>query len=224
MALKVDNGQLTWIQSRGVTHPAGFKAASIACGLKKDKADLALIVADVPCAVAGVFTQNLVKASSVDYSRAIVQHGTAQAIFCKAGNANACTGEHGEKVTRGCGTLVAEGLGIDPNEVLVAATGVIGRKVPFEKIEAGAPLLVKALGNGSDTDQGVAKAITTTDTFEKQVAVTVTSEHWQGELRIGGICKGSGMIAPNMATTLCFLTTDASVSPKIGRASCRERV
>ncbi|MEO7993568.1 MAG: bifunctional glutamate N-acetyltransferase/amino-acid acetyltransferase ArgJ [bacterium] len=211
MALVPDGLELTWVGGHGVTYPLGFRTGSTACGIRRTRPDLALIVSEVPAAAAGVFTTNLVRASSVDFSHAVVSGGIAQAIFCKAGNANACTGAEGERVTRDCATLTATALGIDAQQVLVAATGIIGRQVPYHKIVQGMPSAVAALEQGAAADLAAAEAIRTTDTFAKQCAVIVTSPHWTGELRIGGMCKGSGMIAPNMATTLCFLTCDARI-------------
>lgn len=213
MALKTESETLVWQYGRGVTYPLGFKCGSSACGLKKTKNDLAIILSEMEAHVAGVFTTNLVKASSVDFSQAIVKRGHARAIFCNSGNANACTGELGEKVTNDSAHLTAKLLDLEPGEVLVAATGIIGKQIPFEKIESGLPKAVEAMQEGQAADLLVSEAICTTDTFAKRIALTVTSPHWEGELRIGGITKGSGMIAPNMATTLCFLTTDADIEP-----------
>lgn len=219
MAIETIGLTLHWVTEAGVTHPTGFRTGSTACGIRKIRPDLTLLLSEVPASVAGVFTTNLVRASSVDFSRAVVQSGIAQAIFCKAGNANACTGPQGEQVTRDCATLTGSALGVDPAQVLVAATGIIGRQVPYERIVAGMPDAVAALSAGAEVDLASAEAIRTTDTFAKQVALTATSPYWEGELRIGGMCKGSGMIAPNMATTLCFMTTDAAIpSPLLQQA------
>ena len=222
MAVGAEGLTLTWLAGHGVTHPLGFRTGAAECGIRRTRPDLTLIVSDVPAVAAGVFTTNLVRASSVDFSRAVIERGPAQAIFCKAGNANACTGAIGEQVTRDCAALTGNSLGIDPAQVLVAATGIIGRQVPFEKIVAGMPAAVEALATGAAADLAAAEAIGTTDTFAKQAALTATSPYWEGELRIGGMCKGSGMIAPDMATLLAFLTTDARIEPAVLQRAFRE--
>jgi glutamate N-acetyltransferase/amino-acid N-acetyltransferase len=199
----------------GITYPKGFKAGAVWCGLKSKRKDLSIIFSETPASCAGVFTQNLVRASSVDHSQLVVAQGTAQAIFCNAGNANACTGEQGMADTLACASLTADALGLERDLVLVAATGVIGVPMPMERIETGVPALAHALDSGSNADEDVAHAILTTDTCPKQFSISVESRHWEGELRIAGVTKGSGMIAPNMATTLCFLTTDAAVPPHL---------
>jgi glutamate N-acetyltransferase / amino-acid N-acetyltransferase len=207
---------LEWFEDLGVTHPAGFRGGAAWCGLKSSRKDLCLIASDGPAGCAGVFTRNLVKASSVVYSERVVRSGSARAIFCNAGNANACTGDRGMDDTLACASLTADALGLgDGDQVLVAATGIIGVPLPVEKIREGLPQVAAVLARGAEADDEVAKAILTTDTCTKQVALTVTSPHWDGELRIGGVTKGSGMIAPNMATTLCFLTTDARIDPPL---------
>jgi glutamate N-acetyltransferase/amino-acid N-acetyltransferase len=193
----------------GVTYPEGFVAAGVRCGLKTEGSDLALIVSESAASVAGVFTTNRVQASSVRYSRRVVRTGAARAILANAGNANACNGERGEHDTRQMAEIAARCLNIAPGEVLIASTGVIGHLMPMEKLEQGIPLAVEALDREGDTDMQVARAIMTTDTRPKLIAVTCDTDHWTGPLRLGGMCKGSGMIAPNMATMLAFLTTDA---------------
>lgn len=195
----------------GVTYPEGFMAAGVRCGLKTEGNDLALIVCENAASVAGTFTTNCVQASCVRYSRRIVQTGQARAILCNAGNANTCNGERGDRDNLRMAEWVAYALGISPNEVLTASTGVIGHPLPMEKLEAGIPEAIARLSRSPETDREVAHAIMTTDTRPKNLAVTVESDHWTGLLRIGGACKGAGMIAPNMATMLCFLTTDARI-------------
>lgn len=195
----------------GVTHPEGFMAAGVRCGLKTEGNDLALIVCENAAAAAGTFTTNRVHASCVRYSRRIVQAGQARAVLCNAGNANACNGERGDRDNLRMAEMAARGLGVSPDEVLTASTGVIGHPLPMEKLEAGIPEAVARLARSPETDREVARAIMTTDTRPKSLAVTVKSDHWTGPLRIGGACKGAGMIAPNMATMLCFLTTDAQI-------------
>jgi len=196
---------------RGVTFPLGFKASAVRCGLKSKRDDLALIVSDGPATVAGVFTKNIVVASSVTYSKEVVTSGSARAIFCNAGNANACTGVEGELNTVECARMTALALNLALEDVLVASTGVIGKPLDMGKVAAGVPKAAAKITESAVADSSVAQAILTTDTRSKQVAVEVTSPHWEGTIRIGGVCKGSGMIAPNMATTLCFITTDAAI-------------
>lgn len=210
-----------WKQTHdaGPTYPEGFVAAGVRCGLKSEGPDLALIVCDGDAPAAGVFTTNLVHASCVRYSRRVVEQGMARAILCNAGNANACNGEQGDRDTVAMADMTARLLGIAPTRVLVASTGVIGHPLPMHKLAEGIPGVVDALDRSPDADHDVARAIMTTDLRRKMIAATCTSDRWRGELTIGGVCKGSGMIAPNMATMLCFLTTDATVpAPLLQRA------
>lgn len=203
----------------GVTFPEGFVAAGVRCGLKTEGNDLALIVSESAASVAGVFTTNRVQASSVRYSRRVVRAGRARAILCNAGNANACNGERGENDTHALAEMTARRLNISSGEVLIASTGIIGHPLPMEKLEAGVPDAVEALNREGETDSQVARAIMTTDTRPKQIAITCDTDHWTGPIRMGGVCKGSGMIAPNMATMLCFITTDARIpSPLLQKA------
>ncbi len=213
MALKTDMEPQVFQQvaGRGVTFPHGFKVASVRAGLKSRHRDLVLIVSDTPATAAGVFTTNLVHAACVDYSKKIVAEGVAQAIFANAGNANACTGEQGEKDNLACAVLTSAALGIKAEHVLVGSTGVIGRPMPMEKVEAALPEAAKVLSDEAEADVEAARAILTTDTRPKKIAIEVRSPHWEGPIRLGGIAKGSGMIAPNMATTLGFITTDAKI-------------
>lgn len=214
-----ESTSLTVTQARGVTFPLGFKAAATRAGLKSKNLDLMLLVADGPAACAGVFTKNLVAAASVGYSKEIAMIGSARAIFCNAGNANACTGPQGEADNRACAVLTAQALGLQPNQVFVASTGVIGRPMPMAKVASAVPAAAIALQEGEDADANIAQAIMTTDLRPKQIAVEILSDHWIGPLRIGAVAKGSGMIAPNMATTLGFITTDAQIaSPALQRA------
>jgi glutamate N-acetyltransferase/amino-acid N-acetyltransferase len=202
-----------WKQSHdaGVTYPEGFVASGVRCGLKTEGPDLALIVCDGDANVAGVFTRNVVQASCVRYSRSVVQAGRARAIVCNAGNANACNGPQGDRDTAAMAELTGRLLGIEPDRVLVASTGVIGHRLPMAKLEQGIPMAVEALDRNHGSDLQVAQAIMTTDLRRKMIAATCRSDHWNGEVNIGGVCKGSGMIAPNMATMLCLLTTDATL-------------
>lgn len=197
----------------GVTAPKGFRASGIAAGLKPSGApDLALIVSDVDAIAAGVFTTSQVKAACVDYCRQQLQDkSSARAILCNAGQANAATGSQGWADAVESAELLAQALHISPSLVLVASTGVIGQRIKMDQLRAGIPPLVAAATpDGSDA---AAKAIVTTDLVTKSIALETTFDG--RAVRIGGICKGSGMIHPNMATMLAFVTCDAAVSPHL---------
>jgi glutamate N-acetyltransferase/amino-acid N-acetyltransferase len=215
-----------WRQSHeaGVTYPEGLVASGVRCGLKAEGPDLALIVCDGPADVAGVFTTNLVQAACVRYSRHVVERGSARAILCNAGNANACNGDRGDRDTIAMAEQVAAQLGVAATSVLIASTGVIGHPMPMDKLERGIPLAVDALDREGDTDMRVARAIMTTDLRPKLIGVRCGSDEWAGDVAFGGVCKGSGMIAPNMATMLCFLTTDAAVPHSLLQTALREAV
>ena len=205
----------------GVTAAKGFLAGGIHCGIRKNKskADLAMIFSKTPCAAAGVYTQNLVKGAPILVTRKNIADGRAQAVICNSGNANTCNADGEKKAWRMC-EIAGEALGIDPHDVIVASTGVIGQILPIAPIENAAPALAALLNeNGSNM---AAKAIMTTDTIEKECAVKITLG--DKEVRIGGISKGSGMIHPNMGTMLCFLTTDCAISPAMIRAALKEVV
>ncbi len=199
------------ITTGGVTTPLGFRAAGVACGLKKEGRDLMLLVADHVCAVAGVFTTNLVKAAPVIYSAKLVKTGRAQAVVINSGVANACTGEEGMRRCLQMAGAVAAATGLPEEMVLVASTGVIGRQLPMDKITDGIANAAQALA--PDGGHDAALAIMTTDTRPKEVAITMETEG--GLIHIGGMAKGSGMIAPNMATMLSVLTTDAQADPEL---------
>ena len=207
--------------SGGVTAPAGFRAAGVHCGIRKNrsKRDLGLIVSDREAAAAAVYTQNLVKGAPLTVTEAHLENGRARAVICNSGIANTCAFDGIEKAEQMC-CLAAEALGIDPQDVLVASTGVIGPSIPIEPIAAGIPELVRELS--ADGSAAAAEAIMTTDTRKKEFAVTFTAG---GKVcTLGGIAKGSGMIAPNMATMLCFLTTDAAIAPTLLREALRSVV
>ncbi len=192
----------------GVCAPAGFTASGIHCGLRKnkDKKDLALIMSSVPCAAAGVFTQNLVKGAPVVVTKQHIADGKAQCIVCNSGNANTCN-DDGIQVANEMCALVFAKSGIPEEDVIVASTGVIGLKLPIQPIADGMDQLFAELGDNSlDAEM----AIMTTDTVPKYVAVEF--ELGGKVCRIGGIAKGVGMVCPNMATNLIFLTTDAAIS------------
>ncbi len=197
----------------GVTAPKGYRASGIAAGLKPSGApDLALIVSEVEAIAAGVFTTSQVKAACVDYCRQCLQaKPSARAILCNAGQANAATGEAGWADAVESADLLAQELGIPADLVLIASTGVIGQRIKMEQLRAGIPRLVaEATPDGSDR---AAKAITTTDLVTKSFALETLIDG--RPVRVGGICKGSGMIHPNMATMLAFVTCDAAISPHL---------
>lgn len=199
--------------SGGVTAPKGYRAAGIVAGLKPSGAkDLALIWSDVDAIAAGVFTTTQVRAACVDYCRQRLHaKSTARAILCNAGQANAATGRQGWEDAQESAQLVAQAAGIPPESVLVASTGVIGQRIRMDEMRAGIPKLVEAASStGSDA---AAQAIITTDLVPKSIALETTLH--DRPVRIGGISKGSGMIHPNMATMLAFVTCDAAISPHL---------
>ena len=199
--------------------PRGFRASGIHCGIKRERADLALLVSDVPASAAGVFTTNRVQAAPVRYTRRAVAAGRAQAVVVNSGNANACTGEPGLADAAEMALLSAEALGLDRELVLVASTGVIGVPLPMEAIRRGIPMAAAALeADGT----AAAEAIRTTDNFSKTAACRL--EIGGVEVTIGGMAKGAGMIHPNLATTLCFLTTDAALPPAVLRGALQRAV
>ncbi len=194
----------------GVTAPKGFKAAGIAAGLKPSGApDLALILSETEAIAAGVFTTSQVRAACVDYCRQRLQAKTsAHAILCNAGQANAATGAQGWTDAQESAQLLAQALNIAPESVLIASTGVIGQRIRMDALRSGiAPLVASASEDGSDQ---AAQAIITTDLVTKSIALETTLH--DRPVRIGGISKGSGMIHPNMATMLAFVTCDAAIS------------
>ena len=200
----------------GVCSAKGFRAAGVAAEIKyKGRNDVALIVADEPCAAAAMFTTNKVAAAPVVYDREAVKGGRIQAILANSGCANACTGEQGLRDARLSALVTAGELGIDPKHVLVASTGVIGRPLPMERLLAGMRLAKSALGRTAAHGLAAEQAVMTTDTRPKQAcATTVVGGR---RVTVGGMSKGSGMIEPNMATMLGFVTTDAAISPAMLR-------
>jgi len=195
----------------GITTPLGFKASGVHCGIKRNNLDLALIFSEFPAVAAGMFTTNKVKAAPVMVSQRKIRRGQARLVVINSGNANACTGKRGfENAVKMC-DIAARELGISSEEVLVASTGVIGEQLPMDKVEEGIKMAVKSLS--SQGSSRVAEAIITTDKKIKQLAVE-TDILGQGKkkVRIAGVAKGSGMIAPNLATMLCFITTDACIA------------
>lgn len=203
----------------GVTAAKGFLAASTAAGIKKNGSmDMAMIYSEVPCVAAGTFTTNVVKAAPVKWDRKIVyDYPTAQAIVCNSGIANACTGTEGYNYCEKTAQAAGECLNIEKYSVLVASTGVIGQQLPMGKLEAGVRAMATKLDNSLVAGTAAAEAIMTTDTRKKEIAVSV--EIGGKEVVIGGMCKGSGMIHPNMCTMLAFITTDAKISKKALQAA-----
>jgi len=204
----------------GVTAALGFDACGLHCGVRRNRPDLALIVSDRPACAAAVFTTNLVKAAPVLVSQANLRAsgGIARGIVVNAGNANACTGEHGMQAARAMAAETARLLGVPQCEILVSSTGVIGEKLPVERILAALPRAAARLSGTGGLD--AANAILTTDTRTKQAVRTLVTARGH-RYTIGGVAKGSGMIHPNMATTLGFVTTDARVAPALLQASLR---
>jgi glutamate N-acetyltransferase/amino-acid N-acetyltransferase len=201
-----------------VTAPLGFRAAAVASGIKPDRLDLALLAADAPCAAAGVFTANLAQAAPVLVSREHLAGSRTRAIVANAGCANAATGQPGLADAREMAALAARALGCPVEEVVVASTGVIGVRLPMEKVRAGIAAAAGRLSRDGGPD--AARAIMTTDTKPKQVLVSFTVSGVA--CRLGAMAKGAGMIAPNMATMLAFFTTDAGVEPKLLRRTLVE--
>ncbi|MDB9314097.1 bifunctional ornithine acetyltransferase/N-acetylglutamate synthase [Spirulina sp. CS-785/01] len=197
----------------GVTAPKGYQAAGITAGLKPSGApDLALIVSETDAIAAGVFTQSVVRAACVDYCRQRLQaKANAKAILCNAGQANAATGEQGWKDALETAQLLARALNIAPEDILLASTGVIGQRMKMEAFRAGIPKLVEALS--LDGGEAASRAIVTTDLVTKSIALE--TQMGDRAVRIGGMAKGSGMIHPNMATLLSFVTCDALVSTSL---------
>lgn len=196
----------------GVTFPKGFKAAGVKAGIKKSgNLDLALIYTEKEAAVAGVFTKNAVAAAPVIVSREVVKGGKAHAIVANAGCANACTGEAGIANARKMAALAAAEVGCAAEEVLVGSTGIIGVNLPMNKLEAGIKAAAAELSEDGSKNAG--NAIITTDTYSKACSCEV--EIGGKAVRFGAIAKGSGMIQPNMATMLCYITTDANISSQL---------
>jgi len=204
--------------SGGVTAPVGFRACGVMAGIKyANRRDLALVVADAPATVAALYTTNAVAAAPVQLDRERTRTGLAQVIVVNSGCANACTGETGLAHAREMAHAAAEALGVQEAMVLVCSTGVIGVNLPMDRIAAGVRLAASALTTEGGDD--AAHAIMTTDTVDKQVAVECEIDGTR--VRIGGMCKGSGMIEPQMATMLGFITTDAAVETQALDAALR---
>lgn len=199
----------------GVTAAKGFEAAGVEAGIKyQNRMDMALVVSNVPCKVAGTFTSNVVKAAPVLWDKNVVENAPyAQAVVVNSGIANACTGKQGYDCCEAEAKCAGELLHIPENSVLVASTGVIGKQIPVDKITAGIHKLAAAKNDSLEAGLNAAKAIMTTDTVHKEIAVTVEIDG--KTVTLGGMCKGSGMIHPNMCTMLAFVTTDVNISKEM---------
>jgi glutamate N-acetyltransferase/amino-acid N-acetyltransferase len=208
------------LEENTIASPKGYRAAGVAAGLKPQGRDLALIVSDRPASAAGMFTTNRVQAPAVQLNRERLQDGRARAIVANSKNANACTGAQGHADARRTAQVVAAGLGYPPEDVLVNSTGVIGVPLPMDRIEAGIASAVSELRE--DGWEDAARAIMTTDTVPKMA--TVRLQLSGRDVVLSGIAKGSGMIAPNLATMLSFVATDAAVAPDALRSCLAEAV
>ncbi len=199
----------------GVTAAKGFEAAAAAAAIKyKGRTDMALVYSEKPCHAAGTFTTNIVKAAPVKWDQKIVKEAPyAQAVIVNSGIANACTGEEGMGYCKETAEEAAKVLGVPENAVLVASTGVIGMQLPMDRLKKGITLLKEAKGHTTEHGTAASKAIMTTDTVNKEIAVQV--ELGGKTVTVGGMCKGSGMIHPNMCTMLAFVTTDANISKEM---------
>lgn len=196
--------------SGGVTAPQGFKASGVHCGIRKnrDKLDLALVISDIPAATAAVYTQNKVKGAPILVTQNHLANGYAQAMICNSGNANTCN-PNGVELAEQCCQLLAQAAGVKAEDIVIASTGVIGQPLPLEPFEKGIPAAVSALSYQGGTQ--AAEAIMTTDTHLKEFALSF--ELGGKTCRLGAMTKGSGMINPNMATMLTFITSDVAISP-----------
>ncbi|MHA2049356.1 MAG: bifunctional ornithine acetyltransferase/N-acetylglutamate synthase [Promethearchaeota archaeon] len=207
----------------GITSPKGFHATGNHIGIKENKKDLAIVFSEVPAIASGVFTRNVVKAAPVLWDQSLIQNqNLIQAIVINSGNANACTGEIGIDHTKLMASEVASSLGLRENQVLVASTGVIGVPLPIDIIINGIKSTHEKLGNSSEDASLAAEAIITTDTHLKEISVEFSIE--DKKIRIGGMAKGSGMIHPNMATMLAFITTDVNISRELLDKAFKESV
>ena len=207
------------IASGNITSVSGFLAGAVHAGIKsKDELDLAILCSEVTCKATGVFTTNQIKSAPVVLSQRHISKGRGQAIVVNSGCANACTGEQGLMDAMAMANLAAAKLGISPEKVLVASTGVIGVPLPMDRIRAAIPGIKPTKKGGHD----FCRAIMTTDTKPKEIAIRVDSN--EGQFTVGGVAKGAGMIHPGMATMLCFVTTDAMVSADFLRAALHSAV
>lgn len=208
----------------GITAPKGFLASGLNADIKNQtKKDMAMVFSSTPCAAAGVFTSNLVKAAPVKWDKEIVTTSPyVQAVVVNSGIANACTGAEGLGYCADTAAEAAAALNIPKTAVLVASTGVIGKQLPIDKIKSGVTALSKVLGSSREDAKLAAEAIMTTDTKSKEVACTLELDGKQ--VTVAGMCKGSGMIHPNMCTMLCFVTTDVAISHELLQKALSEDV
>lgn len=208
----------------GVTAAKGFQAASTAAEIKyKGRTDMAMVFSEVPCVAAGTFTTNVVKAAPVRWDQDIVyNHQGARAVICNSGIANACTGEEGFSYCRATAEAAAKALGIPEDSVLVASTGVIGMQIPIDRIANGVTAMAPNLKGTREAGLEAAKAIMTTDTEKKEAAVEI--EIGGKTVTVGGMCKGSGMIHPNMCTMLGFITSDVDISKELLQEALSEDI
>jgi len=208
----------------GVTAAKGFQAAAVAAGIKyKDRDDMALIYSERPCVLAGTFTSNVVKAAPVLFDKKVVEESPyGQAVVINAGIANACTGREGFSYCEQTAKAAAEALSISENAVLVASTGVIGMQLPIDRIVSGIKKLTEGKQEDLEAGTRASRAIMTTDTKNKEAAVQI--EIGGRTVTLGGMCKGSGMIHPNMCTMLAFVTTDAVISKELLTKAVKEDV
>ena len=208
----------------GVTAAKGYKASSCEANIKyKDRTDMAFVYSDEPCVCAGTFTSNVVKAACVQWDQKIVASGEPmQAVVINSGIANACTGKEGFDACEATAKAVEKSLGVKFTSVAVASTGVIGMQLPVDKLVKGVEMMSKSLDGSIDAGTAASKAIMTTDTVNKEVAVTF--EAGGKEVVLGGMSKGSGMIHPNMCTMLAFLTTDLAIEKSLLQEAVSEVV
>lgn len=206
----------------GITAPKGFLAAGISCGIKKlnRKKDLGLIYSQVPAISSTLFTKNKIKAAPIEVTRKNLRGGFCQALVVNSGNANCATGINSLRNAQEMVTLVAEGLGIKPSQVAVASTGIIGVPLPMEKIKRGIKSLVKEIHQKGSSH--FAEAIITTDTFSKEISIKIKIK--DKDVCLAGVAKGAGMIFPNLATMLCFLTTDAKVEKNFLKMALKKAI
>lgn len=214
------NSNFKWIDNGGVTSAKGYKACGVAAGIKANRTDMAMLLSDRASTCAGLFTSNLVAAAPVVLDRERAATGKCRGVVVNAGCANACTGSKGFTDAVEMARMAAEAVGIAENEMLVSSTGTIGRRLPMQRVAEGIKLAKDALSY--DGGAAAARAIMTTDTVPKEVALKVNIGGV--DVTIGGMCKGAGMICPNLATMLCYITTDAAISAEDLRAALKVAV
>ncbi len=211
------------IVSGGVTVPKGFRAAGAHVGLKRKRKDLAILLSDVGATVAGVFTTNVVKGAPVVWTQKVISNGSPiRAVVVNSGHANSCTGPQGYEHCVQMAEAAATALGVSPEDVAVASTGYIGIQIPIDKIVAGMPVVASLLDSSLNAGTQAAEAIRTTDQFTKEIAVQFELD--DKIVNVGGMAKGSGMVHPNMATMLAFVTSDIDISKDLLAAALKESV